>query len=219
MDSQEGSPWALGGSSDRRSSGQCRGHRRAIGRTRQSSPRRAGRTGARPGSPWRRRRLQHLEQSRGADQQNSHRPRRDVMKQPHDPPVAGDLRGPSGIYAEGGNAKTRERHGRHLGPRPHHDKRSGNHRLLAYLPRGGAGVTLPLLQHLFILGHVIVTIATRGFPQDAADLRVTPSHVEALREALKFGVKMLNNHGMEHYAIANSRETAPGCRKWPKGPG
>ncbi|CAN0578513.1 unnamed protein product, partial [Laminaria digitata] len=43
---------------------------------------------------------------------------------------------------------------------------------LAFTPRGGAGITLPLAHHLSILGHAIVTIATRGLPQDAADLHV-----------------------------------------------
>ena len=36
---------------------------------------------------------------------------------------------------------------------------------LSFTPRGGAGVALPLAQHLSILGHAIVTIASRGFPQ------------------------------------------------------
>ena len=37
---------------------------------------------------------------------------------------------------------------------------------LAFVPRGGAGITLPLAQHLSILGHAIVTITIRGLPQE-----------------------------------------------------
>ena len=76
---------------------------------------------------------------------------------------------------------------------------------MALVPRGGAGVTLPLSQHLCTTGNAIVTVATRGFPQEAADLNVARAHVEVLRVAFKFGAKMFNNHVMEHYAIANTR--------------
>ena len=76
---------------------------------------------------------------------------------------------------------------------------------MAFGPRGGAGVSLPLSQHNCVLGHALVTIAHRGFPQDAVDLHVTRARVEALRLAFELGAKMLNSHVMEHYAIANSR--------------
>ena len=46
---------------------------------------------------------------------------------------------------------------------------------LAFVPRGGSGMTLPLAQHLSILGHAIVTIAIHGLPQEAADLHVRVS--------------------------------------------
>ena len=75
---------------------------------------------------------------------------------------------------------------------------------LAFVPRGGAGVHLPLSQHLCVLGHAFITAATRGFPQDAADLHVAHARVEALRVAFEFGAEMLNSLVIEHYAIANS---------------
>ena len=43
---------------------------------------------------------------------------------------------------------------------------------LAFVPRDGSGMTLPLPQHLSSLGHAIVTIAIYGLPQEAADLHV-----------------------------------------------
>ncbi|CAN0580305.1 unnamed protein product, partial [Laminaria digitata] len=54
---------------------------------------------------------------------------------------------------------------------------------LAFTPRGGAGITLPLAYHLSILGHAIVTIVTRGFPQDATDLHVAHARLENLRDS------------------------------------
>ena len=76
---------------------------------------------------------------------------------------------------------------------------------LAFVPRGEVGVNLPLSHHLCILGHAIVTVATRGLPQDAADVHVARARVEALRVAFELGGKTLNTHVMEHYAIANSQ--------------
>ena len=43
---------------------------------------------------------------------------------------------------------------------------------LSFVPRGASGITLPLAQHLRILGHAIVTIAIHGLPQEAAHLHV-----------------------------------------------
>ena len=43
---------------------------------------------------------------------------------------------------------------------------------LAFVPRGGSGMTLSLAQHLSILGHTLVTIAIHGLPQEAAELHV-----------------------------------------------
>ena len=40
--------------------------------------------------------------------------------------------------------------------------------LLAFVPRGGSGMTLPLAQHLSILGHALVTIAIHGLPMLSA---------------------------------------------------
>ena len=51
---------------------------------------------------------------------------------------------------------------------------------LAFVPRGGADITLPLAQHLSILGHTIVTIAIRGLPQEAAHLHVARARVDVL---------------------------------------
>ena len=115
------------------------------------------------------------------------------MKQPHNLAVAGDLRRPSGIYAAGGSARVCGGYGRHLGPRPHHDRRSGCYRLLVFLPRGGADVTLPLSQQLYILAHAVVTVSTRGFPQDTADIHAARARVEALRVAFEFGANTLDD--------------------------
>ena len=76
---------------------------------------------------------------------------------------------------------------------------------LAFVPRGGSGITLPLAQHRIILGHAIVTIAIRGLSQEAADLHVARPRVGALRAAFGDGVRMLHDHVMEHFAIANLR--------------
>ena len=76
---------------------------------------------------------------------------------------------------------------------------------LAFVPRGGSGMTLPLAQHLSILGHAIVTIAIHGLPQEAADLHVERVRVDALRGAFDDGARMLHDHMMEHFSIANLR--------------
>ena len=77
--------------------------------------------------------------------------------------------------------------------------------ILAFVPRGGAGITLPLAQHLSILGHAVVTIAIRGLPQEPEDLHVARAHVDALRGAFDDGARMLHEHLLEHFAIANLR--------------
>ena len=41
---------------------------------------------------------------------------------------------------------------------------------LAFVPRGGSGMTFPLAQHLSTLGHALVTIVIHGLPQEAAEL-------------------------------------------------
>ena len=76
---------------------------------------------------------------------------------------------------------------------------------LAFVPPGGSGITLPLVQHLRILGHAIGTIAIRGLPQEAVDLQVARTHVDALRAAFDDGARMLHDHVMEHFAIVNLR--------------
>ena len=75
---------------------------------------------------------------------------------------------------------------------------------LAFVPRGGAGITLPLAQHFSILGHAIVTIGIRGLPQEAADLHVARARVDALPGAFDDGARMLHEH-VEHFAIAKLR--------------
>ncbi|MEP4523786.1 MAG: hypothetical protein ABJ005_07240, partial [Alloalcanivorax venustensis] len=74
---------------------------------------------------------------------------------------------------------------------------------LAFTPRGGAGITLQLAQHLRILGHGIVTIASHGLPQDGADLQVARARLEALARAFSTGTTILNDHVMEHFAVAD----------------
>ena len=76
---------------------------------------------------------------------------------------------------------------------------------LAFGRRGGSGLTLPLAQHLSILGHAIVTIAIHGLPQEAAHLHVARARVDALRGAFDDGASMLHDHVMEHFSIANLR--------------
>ena len=76
---------------------------------------------------------------------------------------------------------------------------------LTFVPRGGSGMTLPLAQHLSIFGHAIVTIAIHGLPQEAADLHVARARVDALRGAFDDGARMLHDHVMEHFSIANLR--------------
>ena len=48
-------------------------------------------------------------------------------------------------------------------------------------------------------------IAIRGIPQEAADLHVARVRVDALRGALDDGARMLHDHVMEHFSIANLR--------------
>lgn len=69
---------------------------------------------------------------------------------------------------------------------------------LVLAPRGGSSITLPLAQHLSILEHAIVTIATRGLPQKVADLHVARACVDALRAAFVNGVRILNGHVFFH---------------------
>ena len=76
--------------------------------------------------------------------------------------------------------------------------------ILDFVPRSGSGITLPLAQHLSIFGHAIVTIATRGLRQEAADLHVARARVDALCAAFDYGAMMLNDHVMERFAIADS---------------
>ena len=76
---------------------------------------------------------------------------------------------------------------------------------LAFVPCGGAGITLPLAQHLSILGHAIVTIAIHGLPQEAADLHVARVRVDALRGAFDDGARMRHDHVMDHFSISNLR--------------
>ena len=74
---------------------------------------------------------------------------------------------------------------------------------LAFTPRGGAEIALPLPQYLSILGHAIVTIASRGLPQDASELPVARARMDGLRHAFCEGTTLLNQHVIEHYAIAD----------------
>ena len=64
-------------------------------------------------------------------------------------------------------------------------------------------MTLPLAQHLSILGHALVTIAIHGLPQEAAELHVARVRMDALRGAFDDGVRMLHDHVMEHFSITN----------------
>ena len=76
---------------------------------------------------------------------------------------------------------------------------------LAFGQRVGSGITLPLAQHISALGHAIVTIAIRGLPQESADFHVARARVDALRAAFDNGARMLHDHVMEHFAVANLR--------------
>ena len=78
---------------------------------------------------------------------------------------------------------------------------------LAFTPRDGAGTNLPLAQHLSILGYAIVTIASRGLPQNGADLYVALARLEALGRAFSAEATTLNDHVMEHF-----RRRSPGER-------
>ena len=76
---------------------------------------------------------------------------------------------------------------------------------LAFVPRGGSGMTLPLAQHLRTLGDALVTIAIHGLPQEATELQVARVRVDALRRAFDDGANMLHDHVMEHFSTANLR--------------
>ena len=71
---------------------------------------------------------------------------------------------------------------------------------LAFTPRGDAGINRPLARHLRILGH---TMASRGIPQDGADLHVTCVRSEALGRAFSAGDTILSNCVMEEFAVAD----------------
>ena len=75
--------------------------------------------------------------------------------------------------------------------------------LLAFTPRGRAGITLPLAQHLISLGHAIVTIASRGLLQDGADLQVPRARLEALGRAFSAGATTANDHVVEYFAVVD----------------
>ena len=80
---------------------------------------------------------------------------------------------------------------------------------LAFVPRGGSDITLPLTQHRSILGHAVVTIATRGLPRETADLHLARSRVNAFRAAFDYGARMILDHVMEHFAIVDVRGNRP----------
>ena len=63
-------------------------------------------------------------------------------------------------------------------------------------------MTLPLAQHLSILGHALVTIAIYRLPQEAAELHVARVRVDAVRGAFDDGARMLHDHVKEHFSIA-----------------
>ena len=83
---------------------------------------------------------------------------------------------------------------------------------LAFVPHGGSGMTLPLVQHLSILGHAIVTIVIHGLPQEAADLHVARVRVDAVGGAFDDGARLLHDHVMEHSPSLTPAETGPGWR-------
>ena len=64
-------------------------------------------------------------------------------------------------------------------------------------------MTLPLAQHLGILGHALMTIAIHGLPQEAAELHVVRVRVDALRRTFDDGANMLHDHVMEHFSTDN----------------
>ena len=92
--------------------------------------------------------------------------------------MADHLRGGPAIYAEGGRARVRRGEG-YVGEKVDISARvrtmlenTDGIDYLAFVPRGESGMTLPLAQHLSILGHALVTIAIHVFPQEAAYLHV-----------------------------------------------
>eukprot|EP00904_Undaria_pinnatifida_P011893 jgi/Undpi1/7834/HiC_scaffold_23.g10307.m1 len=95
---------------------------------------------------------------------NCHRPHDDIMAQRYDPAVTDDLMSrPASMQTAAGQG--------YVGDTV--DISARVHTMLeildgidflAFVPRGGAGVNPPLSQHLCILGHAIITVATRGFP-------------------------------------------------------
>ena len=84
---------------------------------------------------------------------------------------------------------------------------------LAFTSRGGAGINFPLAQHLSSLGYAIVTIASRGLPQDGADFPVALAR-EKLGGAFSAEDTILNDHVMEHFAAPIARRTGSGWRLW-----
>ena len=74
---------------------------------------------------------------------------------------------------------------------------------LAFVPRGGSGMTLSLAQHLSILGHTLVTIAIHGLPQEAAELHVARVRVDALRGAFDDGARTVS---YTHLTLPTNRE-------------
>ena len=50
-----------------------------------------------------------------------------------------------------------------------------------------------------------MTIAIHGLQQEAADIHVARVRVDALRGAFDDGARMLHDHVMEHFSIANLR--------------
>ena len=73
-------------------------------------------------------------------------------------------------------------------------------------------MTLPLVQHLSILGHALVTIAVHGLPQEAADIHVARVRVDTLRGAFEDGARMLHDHVMEISPSQTSAQTGSGWR-------
>ena len=74
---------------------------------------------------------------------------------------------------------------------------------VTFVPRGGSGMTLPLAQHLSILGHALVTIAIYRLPQEAAELHVARVRVDALHGSFDDGARMLHDLVIEHFSIEN----------------
>ena len=84
---------------------------------------------------------------------------------------------------------------------------------LAFIPRGGPGITLPLAQHLSTLGHAIDTIASRGRPEQMARTsHVARARLEAHGQAINAEASTLNDHVMEHFSFADPRRIGLGWR-------